>query len=183
MKTDIQILFNKSKVLKYSFGAFVFVCAGVFFAYVGLMTKNHFFLKLFLSFLGIVSTCFFGLILLLILPKAIKNKAGLIITDEGLYDNTSAISIGLITWTEIKNVSHSYSGTNIFFLVKLKNPEKFIARQKWLIKRIVMRLNYKMSDTPVQILVSLLDTDINTLYNIVAEKRYQKTINKSKQIN
>ena len=46
-----------------------------------------------------------------------------------------------------------------------------------------MRLNYKMSDTPVQILVSLLDTDINTLYNIVAEKRYQKTINKSKQIN
>jgi hypothetical protein len=178
MKTDIEIQFNKGKVLTYAFGAFAFVCAGVFFAYVGLVTKNHFFLRLFLSFLGIVSTSFFGLILLIILPKAIKNKAGLIITDKGLYDYSSAISAGLITWTEIKKISHSYSGANIFLLVKLKNPDKFIARQKWLIKRIAMRLNYKMSDTPVHILLSLLDTDINTLYNIITEKRYQKITNK-----
>ena len=174
MKTDIEIQFNKGKVLTYSFGAFAFVCAGVFFTYVGLMTKNHFFPRFFLLFLGIVSTSFFGLILLIILPKAIRNKAGLIITEKGVYDYSSAISAGFIRWTEIKKISHSYSGSTIFLLIMLKKPENYIARQKWLIKRIAMRMNYKMSGTPIHILVSLLNTDIHTLYSIMSEKKSSK---------
>ena len=112
------------------------------------------------------------------MPKALGNKAGLIITDKGLYDYSSAISTGFITWSEIKKTSHSYLGSNIFMLIMVKKPEKYIARQKWLIKRIAMRLNYKMSGTPIHILVSFLDTDIHTLYSLMTEKRYQKVENK-----
>ncbi|HLP38951.1 STM3941 family protein [Lacibacter sp.] len=117
MKPDIKILFNRGKLLIYTFGALAFVCAGVFFIYIGLMAKNQFFLRLFLLFLGVVSTSFFGLLLLILLPKAIKNKAGLVITDKGLYDYSSAISAGFITWTEIKKISRSYSGANFFSLL------------------------------------------------------------------
>lgn len=63
----------------------------------------------------------------------------------------------------------------------VKKPDQFIDRQKLLIKRIAMRLNYKRSGTPVHILVSLLDTDINTLYSIIMEKRYQKIENKEQE--
>ena len=178
VKTDIEIQFNKGKLLTYSLGASAFFFAGVFFAYAGLVTKNHFFIRLFLLFLGIATISFFGLLLLIILPKALGNKAGLIITDKGLYDYSSAISTGFITWSEIKKTSHSYLGSNIFMLIMVKKPEKYIARQKWLIKRIAMRLNYKMSGTPIHILVSFLDTDIHTLYSLIKKKRYQKVENK-----
>ncbi len=174
MKAGIEILFNKRKLLPYMLGALAFVCAGVFFLMIGIKAKNQFFLQLFLLFLGVVSTLFFGLILLNFLPRAFTRKAGIIITDEGLWDYSSGISGGFIAWGDIKKISHSYSGTNVFLLVMLKKPDKFIASQKGLFKRIVMSLNHKISGTPIHILVSILDTDINTLNNIIASKRFQK---------
>jgi hypothetical protein len=59
-------------------------------------------------------------------------------------------------------------------VIILKKPGKYIERESNFLKRIAMRMNYKISGSPIHILVSFLDTDLNTLNVMIANKRYQK---------
>lgn len=175
MKTHIEISFNKRKVLPYVMGAQVFVLAGILILIIAMKAKNQVIMQLFLIILGLASILFFGLVALVLLPKLFTSKAGLIIADEGLWDHSSGVSAGFVPWVDIKKINYSYSGTNKFLVVMVKKPDKFIDRQTNLMKKLAMRMNYKISGSPIHILVSLLDTDLHTLNDIIATKRYPKT--------
>lgn len=174
MNMQTEILFNKKKLVLYVIGAFVFVCSGIFITVVSLFIKSNVFFQLFLFSLGIICTSFFGLIFITLFPKLFSSKAGLIISEQGICDYTSSFSGTFIAWKDVKKVGHSYSGTNTFLQITLKNSDKFISNQKGVLKRFLMKLNNKISGTPIHILISFLDIDVYSLKSIIATNRYSK---------
>lgn len=174
MKAQIEISFNKRKVLAFVAGALVFILAGILILNIAMKAKNQVIMQLFLITLGLVSILFFGLIALVLLPKLFTGKPGLIITDEGLWDYSSGVSAGFVSWGDIKKINYSNSGTNTFLVVMVKKPDKFIDRQTNLLKKLAMRMNYKISGSPIHVLVSLLNTDLYTLNDMIAARRYPK---------
>jgi hypothetical protein len=72
--------------------------------------------------------------------KQIFSKEPLIvICDEYFYDNSSAISLGKIAWSEMERVYVKGSFLNI----KLKNPEPYLRKKNWL-QMLMIKGNYKL---------------------------------------
>ena len=84
--------------------------------------------------------CFFATVGDVYLFKQIFSKEPLIvICDEYFYDNSSAISLGKIAWSEMEKV-YVKGG---FLNIKLKNPEPYLMKKNWL-KLLMIKANYKL---------------------------------------
>ena len=84
--------------------------------------------------------CFFATAGDIYLFKQIFSKAPLIeICDEYFYDNSSAISLGKIAWSEMERV-YLKGG---FLNIKLKNPEPYLKKKNWL-QMLMIKGNYKL---------------------------------------
>lgn len=179
MNDQIEIYFKKRKVLPYVGGSLFFALAGLLILWVVLNFQFQVGFKIFLISLGLISLLFFGSITLILLPKLFIRRAGLIISDEGIWDYSSGLSAGFISWGDIRKISHTFSGPNTFIVLTLKSADRFIAKQSNPIKRIAMRINYRISGYPVHILVSWLDIDFYRLNDLIASKRFsnKKTSN------
>ena len=72
--------------------------------------------------------------------KQMFSKKPLIeICDEYFLDNSSAISLGKITWSDMERVFVQGGFLNI----KLKNPEQYLKRMNWL-QMMMIRSNYRL---------------------------------------
>ena len=159
MNDQIEIYFKKRKVLPYAGGSLFFALAGLLILWVVLNFQFQVGFKIFLISLGLISLLFFGSITLILLPKLFIRRAGLIISDEGF-----------ISWADIRKISHTFSGPNTFIVLTLKSADRFIAKQSNPIKRIAMRINYRISGSPVHIMVSWLDIDFYRLNDLITSK-------------
>jgi hypothetical protein len=178
MQEQTAISINKKRILPNVFGALVFVVLGIGMISIALLGEGAVGTKVLISLIGLVSLLFFGLILVVLLTKLVRNEAGLIITDDGLTDNTSGVSAGFIPWNDMRKINFSYTGNLVFLIVMVKKPEKYIERERNIIKRMAMRINYKISGSPIHILVSYLDIDLRTLNHMISDKKFQKTTGK-----
>ena len=89
-----------------------------------------------LCFIG----CFFATAGDIYLFKQLFSKEPLIeICDEYFYDNSSAISLGKIDWSEMERV-YIKGG---FLNIKLKNPEPYLRKKNWL-QMLMIKGNYKL---------------------------------------
>ena len=174
MQSQTIIPLNKIRILPFLLGALIFVALGLLMMYVAVQAKGQVIMMAIYFLVGLAGVLFFGLMAIVLLAKLLKNKAGIIISDDGLTDNTSGVSAGFIPWKDIRKINFSRSGKMVFFVVMVKKPEKYIEREKNILKRFAMRMNNKMSGSPIHILVSFLDTDLNALYYLINDKRFQK---------
>ena len=174
MKEQLEIHLNKKKILSNLPGALIFVILGIWIIGLAINAKNQILIQAIFFIVGLTSILFFGLISIVLLTKIVTSKAGMIINDEGLVDNTSGVSSGFIAWHDIKKINFSLSGSHTFLVIILKNPDKYIEREANFFKKITMRMNHKISGSPIHILVSFLDMDLNTLNEIIINKRFQK---------
>ena len=72
--------------------------------------------------------------------KQIFSKESLIeICDEYFYDNSSAISLGKIDWSEMERVYIK----GVFLNIKLKNPEPYFKNKNW-IQMLMIKWNYRL---------------------------------------
>ena len=84
--------------------------------------------------------CFFATVGDIYLFKQLFSKEPLIeICDEYFYDNSSAISLGKIDWSEMERV-YIKGG---FLNIKLKNPEPYLRKKNWLLM-LMIKGNYKL---------------------------------------
>ena len=99
---------------------------------------------------GFAMLIFSALGFLYILFKAFDKKPGLIISKNGITDNSHFCSAGLIKWSEIIGIrTHQVMSTK-FLLIDVSNPEKFI-RESSSFKAWLMKTNLKMYNTPLSI--------------------------------
>jgi hypothetical protein len=178
MNQPIEISLNKKKILPYLLGALIFVIAGIWMISLAFQAKNQILIQAIFILVGLSSITFFGLVAIVLITKIIKSEAGMIINDDALIDNTSGVSAGFIAWNDIRKINYTYTGNHVFMVVILRKPENYIERETNFLKRFAMRMNHKMSGSPIHILVSFLDIDLYTLNETIANRRYQKKSNK-----
>ncbi len=120
-----------------------------------------------LRIIGIITVSFFGICLIFAIRKLFDPKKGLIINNNGIIDNTSATSIGLIEWSDITGIATIKVSSTKIIMVYTDKPEKYIERAKNRIAKKVMKANSKLYGSPLSIVSTSLKIKHKQLENLL----------------
>lgn len=124
----------------------------------------------YLIIVGIVAVLFFGVCAFFIGKKIFDTKAGLIIDDRGIIDNSNATSIGLIEWEDIQGLKTvEIASTKILMLIT-NQPEKYISRARNGLAKRAMKANLKMYGSPLSINSNALQIKYKDLEKLIAQE-------------
>ena len=158
----IEIPLSKNKIMLGLIGALVFQVLGVLFCIKPSMIVSPIIWSLTLiQTIGIIEFALFTVLFIYWLIKLFDKKPGLIIDDNGITDNTNALSIGLIEWTDIIDIKTYQIMSNKCLLIITAHPEKYLNMAKGK-KQKMMELNMKFCGTPIAI------TSASLKYNFFA---------------
>ena len=168
----IQIAHSRKKLIKLLIYSIVFVAAGSWFiceperfASGALRTP------IVVRVVGVVSILFFGFCGVVMIKRLIGEKAkGLVISEEGVLDGSSALSYGAIPWKEIISVEVRKVYRQQFIALILRDPESFIERETNVLKRKAMDFNYRTYGSPVQITTNALDIKFDDLLQLLRKE-------------
>lgn len=116
---------------------------------------------------GIASILFFGLTGFIAIKKLRDKSPGLIISDEGVTDNSSGVGVGFIPWSDIFEIKEKVVMNQPFINLIVKNPQDYISRQKSALKRKTMEVNYKTYKTVIGISANGLKCNFSELKSIM----------------
>ncbi|MDX6748147.1 STM3941 family protein [Polaribacter sp. PL03] len=117
--------------------------------------------------IGLLSITFFGFGVILILKKFLDNKYGIKISQEGIYENSSAQNIGLIKWENIERIEAQKVMNRKYIRVIVDNPEEFIKKQNNSLVRKILESNFKRFDSPIQIYTNTLEITFKELFDLI----------------
>jgi hypothetical protein len=121
----VEIPLNKCKLFFAIAGSVLFVVLGVYFLNnSSKMNLNAFLVK----GIGIAGIFFFGATGVFVIGKFFDKKAGLIVDNNGITDQSSGVSLGLILWSDITEIEIGRIMSNRFLLIHVRNPEQYLAR-------------------------------------------------------
>lgn len=168
---QIEIPLSKSKMIMTFFGSLIFVGLGLWFL-INPPKSNHWLFgnPTFIFIVGIASLMFFGLAAVIIFRKFSDKKPGLIINKQGITDNSSGVSAGLIPWTDIQEIRISQVMNQKFLMLIVRNPEFYIEKVTNPLKRNAMKLNYKSYGSPISISANALQTNFDDLQKLLNDK-------------
>ncbi len=167
----IEIPLSKQKLILMLTGAIAFVSIGLWFvisppaienAYWGNPTK--------MMIAGYASILFFGLCTFYLIRKLTDSKPGLILDDSGLTDNSSAISVGQILWSDIESISVIEIHKQKLLKIHVKNPHEYSNKQTSGLKRKMMEMNNNMYGTPLSISANSLKISFDDLLKMLTDK-------------
>ena len=96
--------------------------------------------------IGLVVFLFFVIIAGTFAKHLKSNEAGLMLTHDGLFDNTSTISVGLIPWKDITSFEQ-LPGKEL--KVNVRNAEKYLTQAKNSAVRRLLEQNINLYQTPI----------------------------------
>ncbi|CAA6829184.1 MAG: Unknown protein [uncultured Aureispira sp.] len=107
---------------------------------------------------------------LLILCKKISSpQLGLLIHAEGIVDNGTGSSIGLVEWKDIVSVRMIGEPTSKMLLIIVRVPEKYINQVNSRLARFFLRLNHRIYGSPIVIPTLTLKITADDLETVVME--------------
>ncbi len=159
---EIKIPISKKKTFLGFLGALGFVLLGFW-----LFSLED--ADLWMKFWAVVDVIFFGFCFLFLLYKLFDQKPGLIINNQGILDQSSAVAAGFIRWDNIVDIAVVEIYGQEILTINVKNKEEILMNQPDL-KRKTMSLNAKWFESPVQISTSMLVCDVDELVQIIQEK-------------
>ncbi|MFN9248509.1 MAG: STM3941 family protein [Planctomycetota bacterium] len=173
----VTIPLGKRKIAFLILGSTLFVAASIFLWSIAEGQQRFFPLLvksaavagvLFFSFCGVYG-CF----------KLFDNRPGLIIDDEGIVDNSSAIGAGMVPWDEVVVLRISEISGQRFITVVVENPEKYAARGNAL-SRLANSANTRMTGSPINISANSLNIKFDELVQAMmfAFGEYQRGVAK-----
>ncbi len=168
---QIEIPLSKTKMTLTFLGSLVFVGIGIWFL-INPPKSNHWLFDnpavIFIA--GLASVIFFGLIAVTIFRKLLDKKPGLIISKQGITDNSSGVSAGLIPWADIQEIKISQVMNQKFLMFIVRNPNDYLDKVTNRLKKNAMKLNYKTYGSPISISSNSLQTNFDDLYKLLIEK-------------
>lgn len=164
---EVTIQLSKTKITLLFLGSIGFV-ALLFWLILNAESKTLY-NTLYLKTISIFGIIFLGIGSIYFFVKLFDKKPGLIINDEGIIDNSSALRAGLIKWENITNVSISEISGQKFLTIEVNNPDEIISKQKGF-KKILMTLNKDFFNSPVHISSNTLKCNLQDLYNLIKER-------------
>ncbi len=171
MEERIEIQLSKNKLFLGIGGSILFVVLGIWIFSNASNFEEHTFRLLrnpiIVKGVGILGVLFFGMTGTFGLKKLFDKRAGLIIDSKGITDNSNASSIGLIEWNDISEIATKQVMSTKFILIKVTNPEAYIAKAKSKLKAKLMRSNMKMYGTPLSIASNTLKYNFEELEKLI----------------
>jgi hypothetical protein len=179
----IEIHLSKAKLLKLLLFSVLFLIAGIWMVTADPQTSNPLFNNPFVKGLASYGATIMGALgIYFFTKKLFQAEPGFVLSEEGIYDNTSAFKFGLIPWSDISSiyegsVQASIASKQYFVTVGLEDPEKYIAREPNSIKRKLLLANAKGYGSPVHISTNGLKVDHKELLELVQEyfEKYKVT--------
>ena len=140
----IEIPLSRTKMILMFLGSLIFVGLGIWFLVHPPNVRNPIFgNSIFVFIIGIAAILFFGAIAISVFRKFSDKKAGLIINQQGIIDNSSGVSAGLIPWGDIEDIRISQVMSQKFLMVIVRNPQDYLNKASNRMKRNAMNMNYK----------------------------------------
>lgn len=121
----------------------------------------------------------FGALGMIVIGRMLNSgKLAIEVNDEGIRDETSGVAVGLIRWEDIERLEpYSVTG-NDFISVFVRNPEEYYAKARGTLAGKAMRLNEKMTGTPIQLNCGSVKTPPEQLLELLrAELAFQRELN------
>jgi len=168
---QIEIPLSKTKMTMTFLGSLAFVGLGLWFLINPPKSNHWLFGNPTLIFVaGLASVLLFGLVAITIFRKFSDKKAGLIISKDGITDNSSGVSAGLIPWADIQEIKVSQVMNQKFLMFIVSNPQDYLDKVKNPLKRNAMKMNYKTYGSPISISSNALKTNFDDLQKLLVEK-------------
>jgi hypothetical protein len=165
---SISIPLSKSKLTKGLSGCILFVLASLWILLYQPAGSNPVFNNPLLKYGAAVSgILFFGWGIIYFSRKLADKKPGMIIDDEGLFDNSSAAAVGRIPWENITRVVTTQVMNQQFLIIVVNNPEHYINEQHNVIKKKGMIYNFKHYGSPIAITAGGLKCNLSELLEML----------------
>ncbi|GER57959.1 hypothetical protein ULMA_00670 [Patiriisocius marinus] len=180
MNNEIKIPLSKNKILLIVLGSLMFVALGIWFLNDPEKLANSSYRprsSVFIQIIGIVAVVFFGVCGLFAFKKLFDEKDGLIINQDGIIDNASGTSIGLVKWTDITGIGMEQVHSQKFIMIEVSNPQYYINLQKNRIGKMAMKANYNKYGTPISISANSLKTDFTALKKLIEKQYLENSLN------
>lgn len=170
----VEIPLSKKKMIFGLCGSLVFVAIGIWFiawpdSLKGSLIRN----PTVLFIVGLACIIFFGICAFFYAKMLSDVKPGLIIDAEGITDHSSGVAAGRIPWEDIGQIKTAKVFGQSFVMLIAKDPLKYIDREKSLIKKKTMQMNYKSYGSPLAISANSLKIGFDELHKIIQEKYSQ----------
>lgn len=170
---SMEISLSKTKLTKLLIFSVLFLTVGLWMIITNPQISNPVFNNIIIKTLAFYGSTIMGLFGIYFFTKKLLDKnPGIIISDQGIYDNTSAFKFGLIPWSDISAIYDSSIQTSIaakqyFVTIALQDPEKYINRENNFLKRKLLVANARSYGSPVHISTNGLMTNHTELLKIV----------------
>jgi len=178
--SDMKIIeLSRQKTLRLVGGSVAFVAGGWWMLHLGAADIERlpgFNLPWLTHALGIVLVVFFGLGVLVGLRQLLDRRPGLVLDAQGLHDNTSGVSAGLVPWSDITGFSVFQIYGQRSLIVHVSDTAKYAARGGF-VGRMLRHMNLKLCGSPVAITAQSLQIDFDDLLALCQHyrRRYQAT--------
>ncbi len=172
IEEEIDIQLSKPKIILSLIGSLIFVSLGLWFS-INPPTNDHWLFGNHTLFIitGLASVLFFGLVVVILVSKLSDKKPGLIISKQGIMDNSTGLAAGLIAWTDIQEIKISQiTSQQKFLMLFVTNPENYLDNVSNPLKRMAMKLNHKLYGTPISISSNFIQTNFDDLHKLLIEK-------------
>jgi hypothetical protein len=167
----INIPINKVKMTFMLFGCLLFIVGGLGLVIFPAKFSTGIVKSETMIFLvGCLGIVFFGFVIFFIFKKIIDNSPGLIISADGITDNSTGVAAGFIPWSDIIAVKETVVASQKYINLVVKNPQEYIDRQNSAFKRKITQKNYDIFGTVIGISANSLKISYGELKGIL-EKR------------
>jgi hypothetical protein len=164
----IEIASSRGKLFLLVIGAVLFV-AGALWLFSIAEGQNRF-APIYVKGVSVFAMAFFGLCGIYAFVKLFDSSPGLVLDSEGLIDNSSAIAAGRVAWREIRDIQVMAVSGQRFLAFVVDDPGKYLSQGN-VLRRCLVKWNYRLYGTPVFISANALKLRFEDLEKIVREYR------------
>ncbi|MEN8435351.1 hypothetical protein NX821_002558 [Clostridium septicum] len=134
-----------------------------------ILFKGVYNLNVIFIIVGIIGSIFFGYCYVFTIMKLIKPKPLIVVNNSGIIDNSTAVSIGVISWDNIIDFRIEKHFNNEYIAIYVNNLNSLIKALHPL-KRIVIRLNIMFKFSPILIYIGCADISSEEILNILKKQ-------------
>ena len=173
---QIEIQLSKSKLVKLLIFSILFLSVGLWMIFTNPETSNPLFNNPIVKAIAFYGSVIMGLIgMYYFSKKLLDKKPALIIDDKGIYDNYTLFNFDLIPWSDVSQIWEGSVATSVaskqqFITVGLVDPDKYISKEKNLIKRKLLIVNTKSYGSPIHLSTNGFVMDHNELLHLLKEE-------------
>ena len=157
MASEDVVYHSKVRLILVVLGSLMFVVLGYWFVSGGVGT---------VLVVGWLSIVFFGCCGIYGVWRLVRPTPAVIVSAQGIVDNATANSAGLVPWSTIREVKILAFMNQRYLGIFVHDPAAFIAQHSRL-KRVAMQSNFRLAGTPVVIPRAGLATDLETLEGLI----------------